>query len=102
MEKPEESAKKFVEPSDSIAKTKEKLARMDRFFKLDKLTPEEKKEALKSINNWISLHHNSREPLVSESMGLFKNNEETVSPSKAIKQFQKDLHNKLKNNDQSS
>lgn len=95
METKDKSGKKLTEPSASIAKTKEKLERQSHFLKLGGLTSQEKQEALKSINGWISLQHSYREDLGSESMGLFKNNQETASPSKAVQQMHKTLQNKL-------
>ncbi len=84
--------KELVEHSDKIAKTKQKLIQQnDLFLNLESLNPKEKSTALKTIGNWIALHHNSRENLTSQSMGLFKNNEESAEPSKVIKQIQKEL-----------
>ena len=88
--------KELAEHSDRITKTKKKLLQQnDLFLDLETIGPKEKSIALKNISHWIALHHNLREKLTSQSMGLFKNNEESAEPSKVIKQMQADLQGDL-------
>lgn len=89
--------KELVEPSNRIAKTKQKLLEQnDLFLDFKNLNPKEKKDALKRIGNWIALHHNLRENLTSQNMDLFKNNEESAEPSKTIQQMHKVLQDNFK------
>ena len=89
--------KELVEPSNRIAKTKQKLIEQNSLFlDFNGLNSKEKNDALKRIGNWIALHHNLRENLSSQSMGLFKNNEESAEPSKTIQQMHKVLQDNLK------
>ncbi len=101
MESQENSSsefKKLVEPSDNINKTKQKLQQQKNFLDPEKLNPKDKNEVLKSINDWIALHHGSREDIVSQNMGLFKNNEESARPSKAVKQIEQKIKQGFENN----